>query len=139
MNITIIGTGYVGLVTGACFSETGHDVTCIDVDQARINELSKGIIPFYEPGLEEIVKRNLKGNRLKFTTSYEEACKNRVFFICVGTPDSGNGKPDLSAIKSVLHSLRDSIDSVNYIFTKSTVPLGTNSMMQEFFDTELSN
>ena len=137
MNITIIGTGYVGLVTGACFAETGNNVTCLDIDKKRIDSLSQGDIPFYEPGLKEIVGRNINSKRLKFTSSYKEACKNKIHFICVGTPDGGDGNPDLTAINSVMNSLKDLVCSSNFIFTKSTVPLGTNPMMQQFFNTNL--
>ena len=134
MKITIIGTGYVGLVTGTCFAEAGNDVVCLDIDEKRIEGLSKGFIPFYEPGLKEIVERNIDQGRICFTTSYKQGCENNIFFICVGTPDDGNGKPDLTNLNLVLRSLKNNIDKDSYIFTKSTVPLGTNKLIQEYFN-----
>ena len=139
MNITVIGTGYVGLVTGACLAETGNSVTCLDIDKERMNQLSKGNIPFYEPSLKELVLKNFQINKLKFSTSYEEGCKNNIFIICVGTPDKGDGTPDLSSLQSVLDSLVNSIKEDSYIFTKSTVPLGTNEMMSEFLNKNIED
>ncbi len=137
MDITIVGTGYVGLVTGACLAETGNNVTCIDVDSDRVNKLLSGSIPFYEPGLEEIVVRNLKSKRLLFTDSYKDISKSNIFFICVGTPDKGDGSPDLKNLHTVMDSLAANIKGQSFIFTKSTVPLGTNKMIQSFFDDRL--
>ena len=137
MNITIIGTGYVGLVTGACLAETGNNVTCIDIDSDRVNKLLSGSIPFYEPGLEEIVARNLKSKRLLFTDSYKDTSQSNIFFICVGTPDKGDGSPDLKNLHAVMDSLAENINEQSFIFTKSTVPLGTNKMIQSFFDDRL--
>jgi len=137
MNITIIGTGYVGLVTGACLAETGNNVTCLDVDIERVDKLLSGSIPFYEPGLGTIVRRNLDSKRINFTNSYKEASKNNLYFICVGTPDTGDGSPDLSNLQAVMDSLVANIKVKSFIFTKSTVPLGTNKKMQSFFDKSL--
>ena len=137
MDITIIGTGYVGLVTGACLAETGNNVTCIDVDSDRVNKLLSGSIPFYEPGLEAIVERNLASKRLVFTDSYEDISQTNIFFICVGTPDKGDGSPDLKNLHAVMDSLASNINGKSFIFTKSTVPLGTNKMIQSFFDDRL--
>jgi len=134
MNITIIGTGYVGLVTGACFAETGNNVTCLDIDSERVDLLSKGEVPFFEPGLTEMVKRHLESGRIKFTTSYADGCKNNVFFICVGTPDDGEGKPDLKGLESVLKSLNGNLNENSFVFTKSTVPLGTNARVRKYFE-----
>ena len=134
MKISVIGTGYVGLVTGACFSSVGHDVTCLDINQLRISQLQDGIIPFYEPGLKEIVVRSLEDGKLKFTTSYEECCENNIFFICVGTPSNNDGSPNLKSLNSVISSLKEHIQNNSHIFTKSTVPIGTNQMIQSFFD-----
>ncbi len=137
MNITVIGTGYVGLVTGACFAETGNNVTCLDIDSERINKLLKGEIPFFEPGLTDLVRRNLDSGRITFTDSYEQGTKNSIFFLCVGTPDKGDGKTDLSNLKSVITSLANNIQEKSYIYTKSTVPLGTNNMISSYFDSVL--
>ena len=137
MNITIIGTGYVGLVTGACLAEIGNNVTCIDVDTDRVNKLLSGSIPFYEPGLEDIVVRNLDSKRLVFTDSYKNISQSNIFFICVGTPDKGDGSPDLKNLHTVLDSLTAHIGEKSFVFTKSTVPLGTNKMIQSFFDDRL--
>ena len=101
MKITIIGTGYVGLVTGTCFAEMGNNVTCIDIDQEKIDNLKKGVIPIYEPGLEELILRNLKQNRLKFSTDINSSIKNSdMIFICVGTPT--NKKDNTADLKYVL-------------------------------------
>ena len=137
MNITVIGTGYVGLVTGACLAETGNNVTCLDINIERIEKLTCGSIPFYEPGLGELVRRNLDSKRIHFTDSYEEASENNLFFICVGTPDKGDGSPDLSNLQAVMDSLVINIKTKSFIFTKSTVPLGTNKKIQSFFDESL--
>mgnify|MGYP001240083302 CR=1 FL=1 len=115
MNVSIIGTGYVGLVTAACLSDLGHNVTCIDINKKKINTLKKAIIPFYEPGLKEIVERNYSSGNLRFTTSYKQACnKADVFFICVDTPDSGNGKPNLTNLNKVIDSLVKEIKNNAY-------------------------
>ncbi len=137
MKLTVIGTGYVGLVTGACFAETGKHVTCLDTDEQRIDSLRNGKIPFFEPGLSEIVKRNIKEKRLEFTNSYENISEESVFFLCVGTPDRGDGKPDLADITSLLDSLSKNLEGKNFIFTKSTVPLGTNKLIQDYLDKKI--
>ena len=99
MNITVIGTGYVGLVTGTCFAESGHTVTCLDIDPKKIETLEAGGIPIYEPGLEELVRRNVREGRLRFTTSYPEGMKAaEVVFIAVGTPPGESGEADLSYV-----------------------------------------
>ena len=132
MNVSIIGTGYVGLVTAACLSDMGHHVTCIDIDKKKINTLKKAAIPFYEPGLKEIVKRNYTSGNLKFSSSYKQACsESEIFFICVDTPDRGDGKPNLSNLNKVIDSLAKEIKSDAVIVTKSTVPLGTNSYIDK--------
>ncbi len=136
MKITIIGTGYVGLVTGACLSEVGHNVTCLDIDKARINDLNSGEIPFHEPGLQNIILKSLESQNITFTTSYEEACVNDIYFICVGTPDDGKGKPNLSSLENVLRELSENIKQDSYLFTKSTVPLGTNRLIEHYFSKE---
>jgi UDPglucose 6-dehydrogenase len=139
MNITIIGTGYVGLVTGACFANNAVNVTCLDIDTARVNSLNQGDIPFHEPGLEELVLSGSKKQKLTFTDSYKEGCKNSIFFLCVGTPDRGDGESDLSGLISVLDSLAENLKGKNFIITKSTVPLGTNRFIEDYLGKNLNN
>ncbi len=106
MKITMIGTGYVGLVTGTCFAESGNDVTCLDVDQRKVDLLNRGGVPIYEPGLEELVKRNASAGRLKFTTDYKEAISNaKCVFICVGTPQDESGAADLKYVQAAAESM----------------------------------
>lgn len=132
MHITIIGTGYVGLVTGACFSEFGVFVTCIDKDKKKIDALKNGTIPFYEPGLEDIVKRNLRQGRLKFSTNIAEAVEESlVIFIAVGTPPRGDGSADLSYVDEVAKEIAKHIKSYKVIVTKSTVPVGTGERLKK--------
>lgn len=131
MNITIIGTGYVGLVTGACFAEIGHNVTCFDTDKRKISNLRKGKVIFYEEGLEGIVSKNLSSQNLHFTSSFKSALKNNIIFICVDTPDDGSGKANLSNLYNVVDNLSSNLSHDSIIIFKSTVPLGTNNIMQE--------
>jgi len=132
MHIAVIGTGYVGLVTGACFAEFGVYVTCMDKDIKKIEKLKKGIVPFYEPGLEDIVKRNLKEDRLKFTNNIEEAVENAlVIFIAVGTPPRGDGSADLKYVEEVAEEIAKNMKSYKVIVTKSTVPVGTGFKIKE--------
>jgi len=126
MKITMIGTGYVGLVSGACFSDLGNDVTCLDIDEEKINNLRAGKIPIYEPGLKEIVQRNANEGRLTFSTSYEDAIAGReVVFICVGTPQLPSGKADLKYIFQAAESIAKHINNFTVVVQKSTVPVGT--------------
>jgi len=135
MHIAVVGTGYVGLVSGACLADFGLKVACVDVDTKKIEALRKGTIPFYEPGLEDLVKKNVKAGRLTFTTNLAEAVKNSlVVFICVGTPPLPDGSSDLSQIKSVALALADVIDDYKVIVTKSTVPVGTNRWIKRLID-----
>ncbi|MFN3921916.1 MAG: UDP-glucose dehydrogenase family protein, partial [Caldimicrobium sp.] len=135
MHIAVIGTGYVGLVSGAGLADFGMKVTCVDIDEGKIKKLKKGEIPFYEPGLEELVKKNLKAGRLDFTTDFAKAVKNSlVIFICVGTPSLPDGSADLSQIKDVALKLAEVIDEYKVIVTKSTVPVGTNRWIKELIN-----
>jgi UDPglucose 6-dehydrogenase len=126
MKIAIVGTGYVGLVTGTCFAEVGIDVTCIDIDQKKIDNLHQGILPIYEPGLEEMVTRNVEKGRLHFSTNLGEAIKDcDVAFIAVGTPPGEDGSADLKYVLAVARGIGENMNSYGVIVTKSTVPVGT--------------
>jgi len=128
MNITMIGTGYVGLVSGAGLADFGMHVICVDKDKGRIKKLEKGKIPFYEPGLKELVARNVKNGRLSFTENLKTAVNNSlVTFIAVGTPGDGQGRTDLSQIEAVAKNLAAIIDDYKVLVIKSTVPVGTIS------------
>ncbi len=131
MKITVIGTGYVGLVTGTCFSEFGVDVTCVDKDSAKIEALCAGRIPIYEPGLEELVNKNLREGRLHFTTDIARGIREGlVVFIAVGTPPRGDGSADLSYVDEVARSIADNLDGYKVVVTKSTVPVGTGGRIR---------
>ncbi len=140
MHIGIIGTGYVGLVTGACFSEFGVFVTCVDRDEKKIEMLKEARIPFYEPGLEELVKRNLKDGRLRFSTDIKDAVEQSLaIFIAVGTPPRGDGSADLSYVEAVAKEIAAHMDSYKVIVTKSTVPVGTGKWIKEIIRNNLKN
>jgi UDPglucose 6-dehydrogenase len=127
MKITMIGTGYVGLVTGTCFAESGNDVTCLDVDAKKIAMLNGGGVPIYEPGLEELVKRNAAAGRLVFTTSYEDAIHDaQCIFICVGTPQDETGAADLRYVQAASENMAPWLKQDAIVICKSTVPVGTN-------------
>jgi UDPglucose 6-dehydrogenase len=138
MNITVIGTGYVGLVTGTCFAETGLNVTCIDIDKQKIDNLNKGIIPIYEPGLEQIIERNIKKGRLFFSTELS-SCINtsEAVFIAVGTPSDENGSADLKYVLEVASNIGKLINNYMVVITKSTVPVGTAYKVKETIQKEL--
>ena len=124
--ICVIGVGYVGLVTGACFADLGNRVIALDVDEKRIDNLNKGILPIYEPGLEELVERNVNAGRLSFTTSYKEALEGTEFaFIAVGTPSGVNGEADLQYVASAAKSIAENMSAPLILINKSTVPVGT--------------
>lgn len=131
MNICIIGAGYVGLVTGACFSDLGHKVICVDNDKKKIEMLKKSKIPFYEKGLEDMVGRNVKEGRLSFSSSIKEGVKNSlIIFICVGTPPRQNGEADLSYIEHVAREVAKNLSSYRLIVEKSTVPVETGRWVE---------
>lgn len=139
MKIAVIGTGYVGLVTGTCFSEVGIDVICIDVDQKKIDNLKKGIMPIYEPGLEEMVLRNVEKGRLQFSTSLSESIKGcDVAFIAVGTPPGEDGSADLKYVLAVAREIGQNIDEFCVVVTKSTVPVGTAQKVKSALQDELN-
>ena len=126
MKITVVGTGYVGLVTGACLSDVGIDVTCVDIDQKKIDGLKNGILPIYEPGLEEIVKRNFEKGRLTFSTDISEAIRgSEAAFIAVGTPPGEDGSADLKYVLAVADQIGTTMQDYLVVITKSTVPVGT--------------
>lgn len=130
MHIAVIGSGYVGLVTGTCFAEFGVDVTCIDVDADKIARLKKGESPIYEPGLEQLLEKNLQAGRLRFTTELADAVKQSlVIFIAVGTPPKADGSADLTYVEEVARALAEHLDSYKVIVTKSTVPVGTGKRL----------
>ena len=133
MKLCMIGTGYVGLVSGVCFSDLGNDVICVDKDQDKINNLQKGIIPIYEPGLEELVLKNYKNKKIKFSTDLKNSIKKSdIVFICVGTPTKKNGiGADLSQIYSVSKEISKSINKFKIIITKSTVPVTTGDEIEK--------
>jgi UDPglucose 6-dehydrogenase len=138
MHIGIVGAGYVGLVTGACFAEFGVFVTCVDKDERKIKEIRKGKIPFYEPGLEELVQKNVKEGRLRFTTKIEKAVESSlVLFIAVGTPRRGDGSADLKYVEEVAQEIANHINGYKVIVTKSTVPVGTGAKIREIISQNL--
>lgn len=138
MNIAVIGTGYVGLVTGACFSEFGVQVTCVDKVEDKISALNRGEIPIYEPGLDDLVARNSRSGRLRFTTDIDEAIHQAlVLMIAVGTPPAEDGSTDLCFVESVAREIGQRIDSYKVIVTKSTVPVGTSVKVRNWIQDEL--
>ncbi len=139
MKIAVIGTGYVGLVTGTCFAEVGIEVICIDVDQKKIDNLKKGIMPIYEPGLEEMVLRNMEKERIKFSTNLAESIKGcDVAFIAVGTPPGEDGSADLKYVLAVAREIGQNIDEFCVVVTKSTVPVGTAQKVKNAVQLELT-
>lgn len=131
-NICVIGTGYVGLVTGTCFADLGNNVRCLDIDPERINKLHQNIMPIYEPGLEQLVSQNVKAGRLTFTTDYQVALKDaQIAFIAVGTPSGVDGEADLQYVRSVAEAIADIVDNPIIIVNKSTVPVGTGDWVSD--------
>ena len=138
MKLTIIGAGYVGLVTASCFSDIGHDVSCLDIDKKKINNLNKGIMPIYENGLEKLVTRNLKLKKLSFTSSYLEATSHSdIIFLAVDTPSNSDGSADLTSIKKACKSIAEKMTRNKIIVEKSTVPVGTSDMILDIFTKKL--
>jgi UDPglucose 6-dehydrogenase len=128
MRIAVVGTGYVGLVAGTCFAESGNSVVCIDIDQEKIKSLEKGVVPIYEPGLEELLKRNVHDGRLSFTTDYARGiARAQVVFIAVGTPPGEDGTADLRHVLAAARSIGEHIEGYTVVVDKSTVPVGTAS------------
>jgi UDPglucose 6-dehydrogenase len=131
-NITVVGVGYVGLVTGACFSDLGNKVVALDINEERIENLNKGIMPIYEPGLAEVVARNVKAGRLSFTASYADALKDAEFvFVCVGTPSGVDGEADLKYVEQAARSIAREMDHELILINKSTVPVGTGDWVAD--------
>ncbi len=130
--ICVVGTGYVGLVTGTCFADLGNTVTCLDVDESRISKLLKGIMPIYEPGLQQLVEQNVKAGRLIFTTDYKKAVSDaEIAFIAVGTPSGVDGEADLQYVRQAAESIADLVDTKIIVVNKSTVPVGTGDWVAE--------
>ncbi len=138
MNIAVIGSGYVGLITGACFAEFGLNVTCVDNDEKKIKSLRKGVVPFYEPGLEELMQRNIAAGRMQFTSDIASAVESSlVIFIAVGTPPRGDGSADMKYVEGVAKEIADHITSYKVIVTKSTVPVGTGEKVKKIISKHL--
>ena len=139
MRITIVGTGYVGLVTGACLADVGMQITCIDIDQKKIDGLKNGIIPIYEPGLETIVNRNIQSGRLHFSTRLSENVENAdAIFIAVGTPPGEDGSADLKYVLAVAREIGEQLNDYTVVVTKSTVPVGTSLKIKNAIESELN-
>ena len=135
MKLVVVGTGYVGLVTGVTLSEIGHHVTCIDIDEAKVKKMKKGIAPIYEPELSNLMKKNIQAGRLNFTTSYEEGFKEaQVIYIAVGTPENDDGSANLSYVEQVATTIALTAKQDTIVVTKSTVPVGTNDRLQRIID-----
>ncbi|UZQ85774.1 UDP-glucose/GDP-mannose dehydrogenase family protein [Thermoclostridium stercorarium] len=138
--ITIAGTGYVGLVTGVCLAEVGHKVTCVDVDEEKVNLMKKGISPIYEADLEELMRRNYNAGRITFTTDYKKAYKDAdAIFIGVGTPELPDGSANLTYIATVARQIAESVEKDCLVVVKSTVPVGTNDKVEQFIKDFLVN
>lgn len=137
MQLCMIGTGYVGLVSGACFAEMGNDVWCVDIDEEKIENLRQGQIPIYEPGLEDLIKRNVKQGRLHFTTNLSKSIRTSLFvFIAVGTPQNEDGSADLASVTAVARDIGKFMNDYKVIVTKSTVPVGTAEKVRQIIGDE---
>ncbi|WP_270565917.1 UDP-glucose dehydrogenase family protein [Clostridium beijerinckii] len=140
MKIVVAGTGYVGLVTGACLSEVGHSVTCVDIDEKKVQKMKEGISPIYEPGLDELLKRNHDEGRLDFTTDYINAYKDAdLVFIGVGTPEREDGSANLDYVFNVCKQIAENVEKDCLVVVKSTVPIGTNDKVEEFLKENVKN
>lgn len=140
MNLTIVGAGYVGLVAGTCFAESGNEVVCVDIDEKKIASLKAGRVPIYEPGLEEMVRRNIEEQRLSFTTDLPDAVKkSSVIFIAVGTPQGQNGDANLEYVHATVKAIGKAMDGHKIIVTKSTVPVGTADRIKQWLTEETSH
>lgn len=140
MKIVVAGTGYVGLVTGACLSEVGHNVTCVDIDEKKVDMMKKGISPIYEPGLDELLERNHNEGRLDFTVDYQNAYKDaNVVFIGVGTPEREDGSANLDYVFTVCEQIAANVENDCLVVVKSTVPIGTNDKIEEFLKENIKN
>jgi UDPglucose 6-dehydrogenase len=140
MRIAVVGAGYVGLVAGACFAESGNDVACVDSDAAKVRSLQRGKVPFYEPGLEELVRRNRNEGRLTFTTTLPKAVRNAaVVFVAVGTPQGEDGSADLSHVLDVARDVARSMNGYTVVVNKSTVPVGTSERVREIIRRETTH
>ena len=139
MNITVVGTGYVGLVTGTCFAETGINVTCVDIDKKKVEKLRRGEVPIYEPGLDVLLERNIDKGRISFTTSLEKGIKDcDAVFIAVGTPPDEDGSADLKYVLGVAREIGQHMEDYKVIITKSTVPVGTSFRVKAAVEEELA-
>jgi len=135
MKISVIGTGYVGLVTAVCFAKAGHQVLCLDVDKKKISKLKKGECPIYEPDLKELLNEAIKKGNIRFTTDKKYSAKFGLFqFLCVGTPQSSDGSPNLDYIKQAAKEIAINMDSRKIIVNKSTVPIGMTISVREIFE-----
>lgn len=140
MKIVVAGTGYVGLVTGACLAEVGHNVTCVDINENKIQKMKQGISPIYEPGLDELLKKNNSNGKLDFTTDYKNAYKDAdLVFIGVGTPEREDGSANLDYVFNVCKQISDNIEKDCLVVVKSTVPIGTNDKVEAFLKENLKN
>ncbi|GGC85511.1 UDP-glucose 6-dehydrogenase YwqF [Thalassobacillus devorans] len=138
MKIAVIGTGYVGLVTGVCLAELGHHVTCIDVDQEKVEKLNSGKSPIYEEGLEELLQKNLHNEQVEFTTEYQQGLKDKqLVYLAVGTPQGEDGSADLTYIEAASRDIAEHLENDTVIVTKSTVPVGTNEYIKEIIEANL--
>ena len=140
MKIAVVGTGYVGLVAGACLAESGSDVICVDRDEAKVRSLRRGKMPFYEPGLEELVKRNRQEGRLKFTSTLPKAVRDSsIIFIAVGTPPGEDGSADVQQVLGVARDVAKAMNGYKVIVDKSTVPVGTSARVREVIRRETTH
>ena len=139
MKVTVYGSGYVGLVTGSLLADVGNEVLCVDVDETKVSNLKKGVIPIYEPGLDDVIKRNTESGRLDFTTDMDQAvAHSEVQFIAVGTPPDEDGSADMQYVAAVARTIADRMDAKKLVVTKSTVPVGTGDMVERVINEGLS-